>query len=274
LECISGQTYTNLEIIVSDNASPGSETELVVGEFMATDDRIRYFRQSENMGPMFNFVFVLQKATGEYFAWAADDDEWKNSYVENCLERFRQNDKLALCYSEAVIRNYRGQQEYLWPSDMVTESMRREDGIRKILLNQHRNTEFYGLMKTADARKYRMRGFFGEDHVFVLHLALSGEIDRTDPGLFISGVGRTGSSNEAIVRALRLGNSQKYFGYVYQMAFMLRLILLENYGLRPATKARILLSILHRFFSPQSRYSQAIHHGIRWFFRDLVQRKL
>ncbi len=29
------------------------------------------------MGGVFNFKFVLEKATGKYFMWAVDDDEWK-----------------------------------------------------------------------------------------------------------------------------------------------------------------------------------------------------
>jgi glycosyltransferase involved in cell wall biosynthesis len=45
LECITQQTYGNLEIIVSDNGSPGRETEVVVREFRDKDSRIQYFRQ-------------------------------------------------------------------------------------------------------------------------------------------------------------------------------------------------------------------------------------
>ena len=48
LECITNQTYKNLEIIVSDNCSPGPETEAVVREFMAKDRRIQYYRQENN----------------------------------------------------------------------------------------------------------------------------------------------------------------------------------------------------------------------------------
>ncbi|MBN1168115.1 MAG: glycosyltransferase family 2 protein [Methanospirillaceae archaeon] len=81
LNCITGQTYKNLEIIVSDNCSLGPETERVVREFMGRDSRIQFFQQNENMGVAFNFQFVLEKATGEYFMWAADDDEWLPEFI-------------------------------------------------------------------------------------------------------------------------------------------------------------------------------------------------
>lgn len=85
LECITQQTYENLEIIVSDNCSPNEEVKKVVEEFMLKDKRIQYFRQVENIGAGNNFKFVLKQAIGEYFMWAADDDEWDIIFVEECL---------------------------------------------------------------------------------------------------------------------------------------------------------------------------------------------
>ena len=84
LECITRQTYQNLEIIISDNCSPSNFTERVVQEFKRNDARIRSFRQKKNHGSMFNFKFVLEKATGEFFMWAADDDEWEPDFIEKC----------------------------------------------------------------------------------------------------------------------------------------------------------------------------------------------
>lgn len=85
LQLLCGQTYPNLEILVSDNASPGSETEAVAREFLDVDPRIKYFRQPSNKGAIANFRFVLEKASGDYFMWAADDDEWDPRFVETCL---------------------------------------------------------------------------------------------------------------------------------------------------------------------------------------------
>ena len=82
LECITSQTYHNLEIIISDNASPDPEVEQVAKEFQKQDARIRHYRQEENKGPAHNFLFVLKQASGKYFMWAADDDEWVNYYID------------------------------------------------------------------------------------------------------------------------------------------------------------------------------------------------
>lgn len=85
LEQILAQTYRSLEVIVSDNASPDPEVERVGREFAAMDERVRYVRQPKNIGAIANFKGVLGDATGDYFMWASDDDEWSPLFVENCL---------------------------------------------------------------------------------------------------------------------------------------------------------------------------------------------
>lgn len=85
LNQILAQTHENLEVIVSDNASEDIEVERVANEFAVKDKRVQYIRQPRNIGAMANFKYVLQHAGGEYFMWAADDDEWSPAFVETCL---------------------------------------------------------------------------------------------------------------------------------------------------------------------------------------------
>jgi len=83
LESAINQTYPNLEIIVSDNCSP-DDTEAVVRRY--SDPRIRYFRQSENIGPNNNFNFCLEQARGVYFLLLQDDDMIDTDFVATCME--------------------------------------------------------------------------------------------------------------------------------------------------------------------------------------------
>jgi glycosyltransferase involved in cell wall biosynthesis len=87
LDCITSQTYGNLEILVSDNCSAGTDTADVVREFQARDPRVHSFRQPTNLGIDGNFKFLLDKATGPLFFWAADDDEWTPDFVQVCVDR-------------------------------------------------------------------------------------------------------------------------------------------------------------------------------------------
>lgn len=105
---ITSQTYQNLDIIVSDNASPGSETEDVVREFMRKDQRIRYFKQLSNLGINLNFQFVFEKALGEYFVWSADDDWHSPEFIEYLLAAITTDDTAVMAFCDFDIREEDG----------------------------------------------------------------------------------------------------------------------------------------------------------------------
>ena len=84
VDSILVQTYTNIEIIISDNASPQS-IQSKLKDYYGNDDRIKIFYQKENMGAFNNFKFVLEQSSGDYFMWAADDDYRLPWYIEHCV---------------------------------------------------------------------------------------------------------------------------------------------------------------------------------------------
>jgi glycosyltransferase involved in cell wall biosynthesis len=81
IDSLLAQTFTDFELIISDNASSDS-TSAICQKYLKKDKRIRYFRQEKNMGPLYNFLFLLQQAKSQYFMWAAADDFWSPCFVE------------------------------------------------------------------------------------------------------------------------------------------------------------------------------------------------
>ena len=81
LDSLLAQTYSNFELIISDNCSD-DDTGQICREYAGKDKRVRYFRQPQNTGIKYNFEFVFEKATGEYFMWAADDDWWHPEFIQ------------------------------------------------------------------------------------------------------------------------------------------------------------------------------------------------
>jgi glycosyltransferase involved in cell wall biosynthesis len=77
-----GQTYRNIEVIVSDNCSSDKTPELVRSY---TDPRLRYFRQQSNIGANNNFNYCLNQARGEYFLLYHDDDVIDDDFIEACV---------------------------------------------------------------------------------------------------------------------------------------------------------------------------------------------
>lgn len=87
------QTYPNVEIIVSDNAST-DHTETLVKELK--DPRIRYFKQSRNIGMLNNSNFCLEQAQGAYFLLLCDDDIIDSDIVQVCMEAVQYNTRLGV----------------------------------------------------------------------------------------------------------------------------------------------------------------------------------
>ena len=82
LESARAQTYSNLEIVVSDNCSADGTQAYVEG---LGDPRIRFFRQEANIGPNANFNFCLEQAEGRYFLLLHDDDLIDPDFVATCI---------------------------------------------------------------------------------------------------------------------------------------------------------------------------------------------
>lgn len=83
IKSATGQTYSNIEIIIGDNCSEDHTESLVQS---IGDPRIRYFRHDQNIGPENNFNFCLNQAKGAYFLLLHDDDLIDKDYIETCLQ--------------------------------------------------------------------------------------------------------------------------------------------------------------------------------------------
>lgn len=149
LESVSLQTYQNLEIIVSDNCSPGEQTVLTVNEFLAKDNRIKFFRQEKNIGMEGNFPFVLKQATGEYFMWLADDDWLDLNFIEECTKFILKNPDYSLVSGRTKF--YDENNNYLRDGEFFQipfESPRKR--VTCYYKNVYSNSFYYGITK----RKY------------------------------------------------------------------------------------------------------------------------
>ena len=102
------QTFTNFELIISDNASTDNTIE-ICKKFK--DDRIKIFQQTENIGITPNYDFVLKKADGKYFAWTSVDDLMDKRFLEENLTILKKHDDV-VC-SSGQVESFGERDEYL-----------------------------------------------------------------------------------------------------------------------------------------------------------------
>ena len=118
--------WDEIELLVSDNASP-DETPQVCQKWQAqTNGRMRIFRQSKNIGITRNCLFCIQEARGD-FVWTVSDDDvvlegtlgWVLSKISNDAD-----DQLAFIHLNGSISSPEGiifrQSVYPFQSDQIS----------------------------------------------------------------------------------------------------------------------------------------------------------
>jgi len=84
LDSMVNQTYSNKEIIISDNAST-DETEKIVKEYVEKY-KIKYYRNDKNIGAEVNFTRCIELANGEFIAIYHSDDIYDKEIIARQVE--------------------------------------------------------------------------------------------------------------------------------------------------------------------------------------------
>ena len=100
IESILNQTYKNINLIISDDASDKEETKQLLKEYEKKDKRITLYLQEKNSGYNKNFEFLLKKSNANYIMFSDHDDIWYKNKVQKSLETIKK-EKVDLVYCNA-----------------------------------------------------------------------------------------------------------------------------------------------------------------------------
>src|SRR5215467_6020398 len=81
------QTFHDFELVISDNASADRTREICLS-FAQQDKRIRYHRNETNIGLAANHNRTFELSTGQYFKWAAHDDDFPPTMLGTFVSAF------------------------------------------------------------------------------------------------------------------------------------------------------------------------------------------
>jgi len=101
LYSLLNQTYRNIQVLISDNASTDNTRE-ICERICAEDERVSYVRQPVNLGPTANFNAALGLARGDYFMWLGHDDWLSEEYIETCVATLDENPGVSLACGQTV----------------------------------------------------------------------------------------------------------------------------------------------------------------------------
>ena len=96
LDSVLKQTYKNIEIYITDNASTDGTIELIQ-EYLNNDKRIIYNRREKNMGPLYNGSEAYTHLKGKYAIVLCDDDYFiSDTFFENAVKAMEENENVVI----------------------------------------------------------------------------------------------------------------------------------------------------------------------------------
>lgn len=186
LDSLLAQTYTDFELIICDNASTDSTSD-ICRSYAARDPRIRYYRNAKNLGAAPNYNRTFELAVGKYFKWSAHDDLCAPTFLERCVAALDGDPRVVLACPEILYIDAAGNVigESPYNRKLPTDSPRPEERFCSLMLSGCMNFQCFGLMRAHALRRTPLLGGYdAADQVLLARLALLGPFREITEPLF------------------------------------------------------------------------------------------
>ena len=191
LKSICAQTFTDFELIISDNGSTDG-TQEICRRYAAGDPRVRYYREETNRGATWNYNRLLDLATAPYFKWAAHDDMIAPTYLEKCVEVLDRDPSVVVSHSDDQDIDAEGHPDDSFrrgshlPSYIRGMYDRPSIRYRRLMRDDHNVEQIFGVIRTDILRKTRLiQSYTDSDRTLLVELALYGKVHEVRERLFI-----------------------------------------------------------------------------------------
>jgi glycosyltransferase involved in cell wall biosynthesis len=187
INSLLNQTFRDFDLIICDNAST-DRTQDICKSAAARDLRVRYFRNSTNLGAAPNFNRCLELATAQYFKWAAHDDMCLPEYLERCIDVLDSSPDVVACHSGTQFVDEHG--SVLSGYDMEDGKFDNPDPVVRFanaIYEKHWCITIFSLIRRdALLKTSKIESYIGSDRSVIAQLALQGSIVHIPQVLFLS----------------------------------------------------------------------------------------
>lgn len=152
IESILNQTYSNFELLITDDNSTDEATKQVLKDYVKRDSRIRIFFLDKNMGPGYARNNSIKEACGRFIAFCDSDDRWFPEKLERQV-KFILERKCCLIFSSYLVcdENNKNCGIVVAPPKVTLESMKHDNKIG--CLTAMYDTSIYGKFYMPTLRK-------------------------------------------------------------------------------------------------------------------------
>lgn len=181
IRAVLRQTLTDIELVISDNASTDA-TDTICRRLADEDQRIRYFRNQTNLGAAANFNKVFRESRAPFFKWLGHDDFLDPKALEKALAVLEGNPEVSIVYwlermtddSGKTLREYRPGQVFHINGTTPGARFRQMMFWRKLGFG---GDPFFGLMRREALEATRLQGRgMNPNYLLLQELSLTGQI--------------------------------------------------------------------------------------------------
>jgi glycosyltransferase involved in cell wall biosynthesis len=184
LDSILVQTFTDFELIISDNAST-DRTQEICQTYAAKERRIRYYRHEKNLGAAKNFNCLFELSRGEYFKWAAHDDICAPTFIERCARLLDYEQAVVLCYPKTTFIDAQGEIQGYYADNLNLRSPKPHQRFAQFFDNPGWCHPIFGLIRSSALKRTPLIGNYPRsDRNLLGELALLGEFCEVADHLF------------------------------------------------------------------------------------------
>jgi glycosyltransferase involved in cell wall biosynthesis len=183
IEALLGQSYKDFELVISDNASTDRTAEICQG-YAEQDSRVRYIRQSRNIGMVPNHNFLIGVARGEFFKWASYDDLYARDYLQRCVDALDEHPEAALAHSWCVLMDLAGNPIQFFTLPEATSSPRAPERFRSMLFDGPADWS-YAVFRTSVLLQTPLHAtYHGGDRTLLTEFGLHGTLHQIPDWLY------------------------------------------------------------------------------------------
>jgi len=180
LESLLAQTYTDFEIVVTDNASTDKTVE-IVERFAERDGRVKLHASKTNVGAAPNFNRCLELSTGEWFRWHAHDDTVEPEYLTKVMALIDEDPTLVAAHSGMDIIDEHGDHLEDYSIEISYRDPDPIERLRSVVLDWHLCGHIFVVFKREILLRHGGLVSFGHsDCVLLERIVLEGPIGTAD----------------------------------------------------------------------------------------------
>jgi glycosyltransferase involved in cell wall biosynthesis len=178
------QTYSDFELILTDNAST-DRTEEICRSYAARDPRVKYHRNPQNIGVAGNFRRGFDLAVAPYFRWSPSDDLVSPNLLQRAVEILESDPSIFVAYPRTKLIDDKGLITADFDENLHLLDDRPSERWKGVRRNIRMGNLPYGLSRSSILRKTGLlRNYTGGDFPLIAEMSLYGKFFEIPDAFF------------------------------------------------------------------------------------------